>query len=393
MKYSDREFKSIEDYPSENTLTVNVTHEQLKSLEQDFKNQIAISPSRKEEGDTGYDVSLETAREIVFQHKNPKITVCRNGKRWVNFKIDPDQCLMLGTLYNQQEAYYALPVVPERAEICQGLDRTIFVDIWEIFCKFGSEDPSRIYISYHHKPKSQDIEVVGKISGGDFRDMNNDCYFDITLDNGSLASATHWGSLRQKLGKNEQGIPIRGKNSSSYPFSQATSPDGGESPDDHWDAYTSAYQGFLWRRNLIKDVVDAIRGQKISLYQLSEYVDATPVELIERFSDDPEYEQEEIQLTDLTNTELNQLTDERLLQVAEPPEEFDALLNNIVRRSQIAIEDEWAIKETDFGSLRPRFWRFAINMSKSKYPLTYRIRRLQRLIMEKGNKDHPLPIP
>lgn len=62
-KYGDEYFRKLSEYPSENTLTVNLTHQQLNRLDPPFERLVAVAPSRYEEGaltpsndPMGYDV-------------------------------------------------------------------------------------------------------------------------------------------------------------------------------------------------------------------------------------------------------------------------------------------------------------------------------------------------
>lgn len=128
----------MSDYPSENTLTVNITHRQLRSLDPPFSRLVAIAPTRVEEGahrgssddpEGGYDISLETAKEVVFQHKRPFGTTEHQGIEWLKFDVDTEQCWALAEQYELGQAFLALPIVssPEELPFCLGL--TVFVDV------------------------------------------------------------------------------------------------------------------------------------------------------------------------------------------------------------------------------------------------------------------------
>lgn len=125
------------DSPSENTLTVNITHRQLQSLEPTFSRLVAIAPTRVEEGkhrssssdpEGGYDISLQTAKEVVFQHKRPYDMVEHDDTDWLKFDVDTDQCWALAEQYELGQAFLALPVVPTEAELQHSLTLTVFVD-------------------------------------------------------------------------------------------------------------------------------------------------------------------------------------------------------------------------------------------------------------------------
>jgi len=124
--------------PSENTLTVNITHRQLQSLDPPFSQLVAIAPTRVEEGahrDTeenpegGFDISLETAKEVVFQHKRPFGMTEHHGTKWLKFDVDTDQCWALAEQYEIGQAFLALPIVPSESELPWCLDLTVFVDV------------------------------------------------------------------------------------------------------------------------------------------------------------------------------------------------------------------------------------------------------------------------
>ena len=128
----------MSDSPSESTLVVNVTHRQLRSLNPPFSRLVAIAPTRVEEGahrnagaepEGGYDISLETVKEVVFQHKRPFDMIEHQGTEWLKFDVDTEQCWALAEQYELGQAFLALPVVPSAKELPFCLGLTAFVDV------------------------------------------------------------------------------------------------------------------------------------------------------------------------------------------------------------------------------------------------------------------------
>lgn len=235
VAYSSVEFRDLDDYPSENTLTLNVTHKQLTRLSSTFDKCVAIGPTRFEEGTStdpskplgdGYDVTFDTAKEIVFQHKSPSNTVVREDehgekRKWMNFKIDTSQLLALALQYNPREAYYALPVVPERHQLKQCLDRTVFVDAYALFLHSlsGLKETSRIYVEYlprlftRSKFTRKQIREFPKAKGkynDQRRIMSPDIYYDLVISSSPHGDALFWEPIEKRLKKCSMGLPIIG---------------------------------------------------------------------------------------------------------------------------------------------------------------------------------------
>ena len=55
------------DYPSESSLVVNATQQQLS--QSPFTAGVAIAPSQREEAIGGYDIAFETATRLELQYK------------------------------------------------------------------------------------------------------------------------------------------------------------------------------------------------------------------------------------------------------------------------------------------------------------------------------------
>lgn len=203
-RFTDRAFRALASYPNENTLTVNVTHKQLRRLDPPFSRLVALAPTRYEEGTSnasntplgkGYDIKLDTAKEIVFQHKAPDNAVVRDGRKWLNFKIDTKQMLNLALQYSTKEAFYALPATPQHKQIRDGLKRTIFVDVWAIFVNSLKrlEDTSRIYVEYRYD--EDDIpKVKGKYKTLE-REMGGYPYYDLSATDNIYGDAVTWDPI------------------------------------------------------------------------------------------------------------------------------------------------------------------------------------------------------
>lgn len=144
--------------PTENTLTLNVTHDVLDRLERTFTKISAFSPTRRMEKYLGFDVGLYFAKGIVFQYKRP--TGTRNGK--VKFSINEDQRHTLSTLFSRQEAFFALPNIRDPSNLPNGVSKTIFVDVKGVMI-----DTSIIYLP-NRTPYNSLPTAHGKIRNGEY---------------------------------------------------------------------------------------------------------------------------------------------------------------------------------------------------------------------------------
>lgn len=346
-RFTDRAFRALDSYPNENTLTVNVTHEQLRSLDPPFSQLVAIAPTRFEEGfgsashaslGRGYDIKLETAKEIVFQHKAPDNSVVRNGKQWLNFKIDTKQMINLVLQYGPKEAFYALPGTPQHKQIREGLKRTTFVDVWSVFLKSLNqlEETSRIYVQYRHD--ESDIPAVKGKYKTVVRAMGGYPYYDLKSTNHFYGDAVTWEPIERKLKGCELGLPIRGVDPQTYPHQVTDRPLPGFNYE-YSNQYNPAYREHLKRRFAIHQyaTVDEDSG-----------------------------------------------------------ETFDWLLNSLQHQLETGIHHEWVTIPPDFelGDEEPRtVIRENLNeIAKSRYPLTYRLNRTQRCILEKGAETSTVTI-
>lgn len=240
-QYSDSEFREIDTCPNENTLTLNVTHDQLSRLSSTFEKRVAIGPTRFDEGSSsdpskplgkGYDVTFDTAKEIVFQHKAPSNTVVRTDERgekrqWINYSLNTKQLLALALQYNPREAYYAFPVVPEQRQLKQALTRTVFVDAFSIFLHSLADltETSRIYVEYlpeqfskpapHRERRRQTPEVRGKFNDRRRR-MDSDVYYELAVTTGHHGDVLFWEAIEDRIRNCSMGLPIRGIGSESF---------------------------------------------------------------------------------------------------------------------------------------------------------------------------------
>lgn len=120
--------------PSENTLTVNNTHQMLAYFEDPrsahFDHLVAFSPSRFWENLRGYDIRLPTLKTTVYQYKRPKIPESGSiTNTWRRFSIDADQWDTLTDLFEPGQAFFALPITLAEHRLDECLDRTAFVDV------------------------------------------------------------------------------------------------------------------------------------------------------------------------------------------------------------------------------------------------------------------------
>lgn len=346
-QFRDRDFQRFDSFPNENTLTVNVTHKQLHRLDPPFSKLVAIAPTRFEEGASnatntplgkGYDIKLETAKEIVFQHKAPDNAVVRDGKQWLNFKVNTQQMVNLALQYSPKEAFYALPATPQHPQIRDGLKRTIFVDVWSVFLNSLNqlEETSRIYVEY--LPSEDDLpEVKGKYKTTK-RAMGGYPYYDLNSTPHIYGDAVTWEPLENQLKNCELGLPIRGMEPRTYPFTETDR----ELPgfNNNYDIqFNPAYREHLKRRFAIHQYVtsDENRGSSFDW-------------LFQSFQNRLETGRQHEYIT------------------VSPDLEFTA-------------ED---VQSTIRGGLK--------RISDSRHPLTSQLNRTQRCVLEKGDESSTVTI-
>lgn len=215
-------------YPTENSLVINTTHKMLSSLESDFRQKAATSPTRREEKGSGYDVQLSFALRLQFQYKRPQNNHSRRG---VTFDVNGEQVGTLCFRDDTQTPYLACPAVEHRGQLKNSLKNCFFVNAHPV-----SEKTSRLYIpeDYGSNPSA---EVTAKIKNGDY----------YTIPDRAIK---RWDEMIKGIRSRNLGLTIR-KNSRTTPayqnfvnrlkdlnnlyYSQSPRTDGGQEgpPDDY----------------------------------------------------------------------------------------------------------------------------------------------------------------
>lgn len=150
------------DYPTENSLTLHVTHGLLNWLQPRHERAIATSPTRFDEGDRGYDVQHELARNFQLQYKRPKGTPTKNfsasstTRDYIKFEVDRSQLTTLKLNRGVREPFLALPKVLSKTDLRDAHRSCVFIDAYAVKPK-----TSLLYI-----PKNGSGEVFGKILNG-----------------------------------------------------------------------------------------------------------------------------------------------------------------------------------------------------------------------------------
>jgi len=145
--------------PSENTITINIVTELLTLLRGvGFQRTAVISPSRDDEADYGYDVGADWDFNFVkafgLQFKRPAGTVLDGRFRFKMHDEDGEQLdALCDNFEGEGEAFYALPVVEDRAYLPGQLHNTVFVDAHTIHTEMNGtignssvDEPSILYI-------------------------------------------------------------------------------------------------------------------------------------------------------------------------------------------------------------------------------------------------------
>lgn len=153
-------------YPYENTLTTNSTHQQLIDPRTPFARGTVLSPSRIEEGEEGYDVKHEWAKQLEYQYKRPANDVSdREVERRRNvdcfaFPFDGNQAWTLITRNPiPRAAFYVLPLVDSGSQLGNILNHTVFVDVQGLLVttrRTGIDLTkfSRLYVSEESNPSA-----------------------------------------------------------------------------------------------------------------------------------------------------------------------------------------------------------------------------------------------
>lgn len=144
--------------PSENTLTVNATHQMLSDLEGPFETLSVLSPSRRMENVLGYDVNLPRLKAVVFQYKRPYTVMSDTSRR---FQTNQDQWRTLISLCDEGEAFFTFPEIVDVVDLEESLERTVFIDVHGI-----QRDTSLVYIPRDACIKGRPSGIGAKIRGG-----------------------------------------------------------------------------------------------------------------------------------------------------------------------------------------------------------------------------------
>jgi len=144
--------------PTENTLTLNVTHQLLKKVEKNFTNAVAFSPSRRMEKLKGYDVKLSFCKFLVFQFKRPKFLNPATMMKRIRFDLNSSQLFTLHRDFTQfDHAFFALPIVLNANELKYSYLNTFYIDINNIL-------PNTSFIDFVLNPNK--LNFKAKIKNG-----------------------------------------------------------------------------------------------------------------------------------------------------------------------------------------------------------------------------------
>ena len=148
--------------PTENTLEVNITHEILQQIREVFKKAVAVNPTRGEENDFGYDISVDwdwlKIFALQFKTFDNKGAIRLNGyhtkREYYKYELNKKQHKQL--MYHfplPSMAFYTLPVFPQRKDLDPPLLdlELIYLDISEDKYKI-IELPRVIFIDVHTIP-------------------------------------------------------------------------------------------------------------------------------------------------------------------------------------------------------------------------------------------------
>ena len=122
------------DYPSESSLLVNATQQQL--TKGDFDAGVAIVPTQHEEAEGGYDIEFSTASRLELQYKavyseiGDRTFEPGHPQTAVKFPFNGQQAkTLLGRAPLPGLTFYALPVVTDLTGLGDVLGSTVFLDV------------------------------------------------------------------------------------------------------------------------------------------------------------------------------------------------------------------------------------------------------------------------
>lgn len=122
------------DYPSESSLLVNATQQQL--AKGDFDAGVAIVPTQHEEAEGGYDIEFSTASRLELQYKavyseiDDRTFEPGHSQTAIKFPFNGQQAkTLLGRAPLPGLTFYALPVVTDLTGLGDVLSTTAFLDV------------------------------------------------------------------------------------------------------------------------------------------------------------------------------------------------------------------------------------------------------------------------
>lgn len=133
--------RSPKEPPTENTLTINIVHEILQWKLLFFEEAVALSPTRKEEKELGYDIALDWAKLYTLQFKqfnrNATGPIILKGTRttgdFLKYEIRKEQHQKLCDNYPiRGMAFFVIPFAKRRDALPGLLPNTVFIDVHDI---------------------------------------------------------------------------------------------------------------------------------------------------------------------------------------------------------------------------------------------------------------------
>lgn len=167
--------------PTENTLTVNITHEILEDIQEVFGDTVAVSPTREEENEYGYDVSVDwdwmkifALQFKTFREKNPiRLNGSNTSKKYYKYPLKQKQHEQLRDHFSLPGmAFYVLPVFPTRDELSPPILKPELLFTRTSDNSFQGQKYSRVFfIDIHDVPVgatkisiSTDVNTVEKVA-------------------------------------------------------------------------------------------------------------------------------------------------------------------------------------------------------------------------------------
>lgn len=252
---------------------------------------------------------METAKELAFQHKAPDNTVVRDGKQWLNYKVDMDQLQVLFHRYNSRESFYAIPGTPQHRLVRDGLSRTVFVDTWSIYPYYleQGEEVSRIYVEYCSDPGDiPDVKLKFKTRE---KAMGGYPYRSLRSSDRIYEEACTWKPLEEHLKSCKLGLPIRGIDSETYPYSETDRTVPGLE-NQYFDQFNPAYREHLKRHHALDQYLQKDKENQGKLFEY--LVTSLQNRLESAFHQDwhitPDFELKNERTLRLLRSDLNQLT-------------------------------------------------------------------------------------